>query len=422
MVVVLAVLALAALIWLPPLHPAQLWLIPWAIAAGLYLMRLFPYRTLDTKTVVLVCGSSIAVVIGVLGGERIGQRLPRRAAEPTEPAIGAIGWAAALALSLTALLLFGFLAQAASRYGARAALISTLTVRDAIGQGAFPITVKYVYAALAATALCAIAAATDRRKAAWWTVGGLAAVGSIYFSTGRSTFVVGGVVGLVAYLLARAKPLSRARFIAGCAGVGAFAVIVFVIGGNLIGKTYANNPGIQEVSSTFTKHPHLRVLALPYEYASAPIAALDVQVDASTPWGTTNGCAAFSEECRVLGRLGFGLTGTSRIRPFTTDPLPWNTYTALDVPLLDGGYILAIPILGLFGLLLGLLWNLAQRRNVFGVCTYAILAPAAVTASGSFNLTAPHLVGAVVIALTAIVVAAPLRRVMRREPVPLSEF
>ena len=422
MVALLGVLAMAAVVWLPPLHPAQLWLIPWAIATGLYLMKLFPYRTLDNKSVVLVCGSSLAFLVGTLGGERITRRRASGLSEPTAPERYAIGWAAALALGLTALLLLAFLAQAASTYGARAALVSTLTVRDAIGQGAFALTVKYVYAALAATALCGIAAATDRKNAAIWALGGLAAVGSIYFSTGRSTLVVALVVGLVAYLLARTKPLSRSRFIAGCAGVGVFAVVVFVIGGTLIGKTYANNPGIQEVSSAFTKHPRLRVLALPYEYASAPIAALDVQVDASTPWGTAHGCAAFSEECRVLRRLGLGLQGTSRIRPFTADPLPWNTYTALDVPLLDGGYLLAIPIVGLVGLVLGWLWTRARGHNVFAICAYAVLAPAAVTSSGSFNLTAPHLVGAVVIALTAIVLAAPLRRAVRRDPMPVAQF
>ena len=41
----LGAVAVAAIIWLPPLHPAQLWSIPWAVASGLFALRLLPYRS-----------------------------------------------------------------------------------------------------------------------------------------------------------------------------------------------------------------------------------------------------------------------------------------------------------------------------------------------------------------------------------------
>ena len=62
----------------------------------------------------------------------------------------------------------------------------------------------------------------------------------------------------------RERPLSRGRFVAGSVAVAGIALVVFIAGGNLIGKTFANNPGLQAVPSTFTQHP-LRVLGLPYE-------------------------------------------------------------------------------------------------------------------------------------------------------------
>jgi hypothetical protein len=403
MVSILVALAVFSVWRLPPLHPAQLWSIPWAIAAGLYLIHLLPYRPLDIETAVLASSSGLVFVLGTLFGERIDGRL---AAEPDQRRrvdSATIQSAAVVALGLTALMLFAFLGQATRQFGVRATVVSTATVRGAIAAGDFPLTIKYVYAAIAATALCAIAAARDSgSRLTPWHAAALLSISSIYFSTGRGTLVLTILVAVIAYLLARKRRLSRVRFISGSVGVGVLALAIFIAGGDLIGKTFANNPGLQAVPSTFTEHPRLRVLALPYEYASAPIAALDIQVDAAIPLGATHGCAAFSEACRVLNRLGLPLQGASRIRPFTREPLPWNTYTALDVPLLDGGLVFLLPIMGLIAISLGALWHFARRGSLIAICSYAVLAPAAVASSGSFNFTAPHLVGAIIIALASI--------------------
>jgi len=423
MAAVLTGLAAGTLVWLPPLHPAQLWSIPWALACDLYVLKLLPYRTLSVGTAALACGASVAFVAGAVAGAQIRRAPFRQSLERKNPGLHLLRTAAVLCLGLTALFLFAFVAQAATRYGIRAALISTVAVRDAVGAGEFAATIKYVYAALAATALCAIVAAEEPGgSAVRWRFATLLAIASIYFSTGRGTLVVAMIVALVAYVLARARRLSRAQFIGGCVGVAVLALLIFVVGGRLIGKTYANNPSIQAVPSAFRDHPGLRVLALPYEYASAPIPALDVQVHASTAWGRTHGCAALSEACRVLHKFGLPLEGASRIRPFTTDPLPWNTYTALDIPLLDGGYVLAIPIVGLCGLLMGWLWALASRRSFLAICAYAILAPAAATSYGSFSFTAPHLIGAVLVAFAGLALARLLRRILRHEPIPMGEL
>jgi hypothetical protein len=185
-------------------------------------------------------------------------------------------------------------------------------------------------------------------------------------------------------------------------GLIVLALVVFVVGGRMIGKTFENHPSFSAIPSVLTEHDPLTELALPYQYASAPIPALDVQVDRTATWGTTHGCATFAELCRVAERLGPDLPAASRVRPFTIEPLAWNTYTALDTPLLDGGLVFAVPILAVAGLLVGFIWSAARGRHVTAVSTYALIAPAIVTAYGQFNFTAPHIIGAIIISVVTL--------------------
>jgi hypothetical protein len=191
---------------------------------------------------------------------------------------------------------------------------------------------------------------------------------------------------------------------------------VFVLGGRLIGKTFENNSYLQAVPSVFRDHRSISDAALPYQYSTAPIAALDVRVEASTTWGTSYGCATLSDGCRILSALGADLEPVDRVRPFTAEPLPWNTYTALDAPLIDGGLALCAPIVGILGLLVGSLWGLAQRQSAYAVSAYALLAPAMLTASGSFSFTASHLLGAILISSALLLGCGLLDRHIVRMP------
>jgi hypothetical protein len=330
--------------------------------------------------------------------------------------------ASCIALGLTAILLTGFLVQATAHYGIKAVLTNSVNLRTAIGAGALALTIKYVYAALAATVLCALIAGSTPASRLKWAAAAVLSASSTYFSTGRATLVLAATAGFVGFLLARRRPLSRMQLIAGAALVGALSLTIFLAGGQLVGKTFENNPSLQAVPSTFTAHREWSLFALPYEYASAPIAALDVQVDATRTWGSSHGCAALSEACRVLNRIGFDVHGVSRVRPFTAEPLRWNTYTALDVPLLDGGLAFAIPIVGLIGLLLGALWSLARRRSLLAASAYAILSPAALTSSGSFSFTAPHFLGAIFIALASTELVRLYRISAKRRPFATGEL
>jgi hypothetical protein len=381
-----------------------------------------PYRHLGWTTVALALAASAAFAIAAISADRLLDRLAVSPAGPTGANSEVIATAACIALALTGIVLAAFLVQASSEHGVKAVLLNAAELRNAIGAGSMPLTIKYVYAAFAATVLCAAAAGSSRSSSRIkWAAAAVVAASSTYFSTGRANVVTAFIAGIVAFLLARPRRLSQLQLIAGAVLVATLSLAIFVTGGRLVGKTFENNPSLQAVPSTFRAHREWSVFALPYEYASAPIAALDIQVSAATTWGSAHGCAALSETCRVLGRLGFPVQGVSRVRPFTKEPLQWNTYTALDVPLLDGGLALAVPIMGVIGLFFGSLWSFARRHWLVAVCIYAVFVPAALTSSGAFNFTAPHLVGAALISLASIGLVRLSRHVPRSEPVSIGE-
>jgi oligosaccharide repeat unit polymerase len=405
-VAVLTLVFVWTVVALPPLHPAQLWLLPWAAATFLYSLRLLPYRPIATTTALLIVAASVSFVFFTRVGERIAERLQLPGFRHGRLGAASVPLAACIALSLAAVLVAAFLLETSARYGVKDTLLTSPRVRRAIGMGEFALTIKYVYAAYAATALSALAAArTSGRRTHVWAFLAAVSAGSIYFSTGRSTIVLATTVGITAYVLGRGITLSRRTFILGAAGVAVFTLAVFTVGGFLIGKTFANNPYLQDVPSVFRDYDAVSDLALPYEYASAPIAALDIQVENASAFGSTYGCAIFAEECDILQKVGVGSGGHERIRPFTREPLPWNTYTALDLPLLDGGLAFSIPMIALVGLFVGVLWARARAGSVFAISWYALVVPALLAAFTQFNFTAPYVLGALVMVVLFLAVA-----------------
>ncbi len=415
--IVLLVLAASSFALLPPLHPAQLWSMSWFIAVLLYVPRLLPYRSLSWSTTIIAGAAAIAFVLGSLASERwLGSsalgRGPGRALSYTHVR------SAAVAATIVALLgVAAFVASAASTYGLHDTFTASQRLRAAIYGGALTVQVKYVWAALAGVTLCSTAAALAprRRAQALWLLAATGCGASIYFATGRATLVTALVIGSVAYFTTRPRPVRRRRFVAGTLMLIAASLAIFIAGGQLIGKTYENNTDLQSVPSFFTRHPSFSGLALAYQYVSAPVAALDVQVRSATEWGDARGCAAATELCTVLRRLGVRVVPIPRIRPFTAPPLIWNTYTGLDVPLMDWGKALTVPVVGLLGALCGMLWVWTRRRLTVGLLTYSIAAAAIVGSWTTFTFTAPHIVGAALISLLMIwfVDCAPARAMAR---------
>lgn len=405
----LLIAALVAVVALPPLHPAQIWVLVWALAVGAYSLRLFPYLQLGVLAQVLIgCAS-----IGFVGGALIGERLGRRAASHLEGRRGPsqmvhLPLAAKIAFALTLLGLICFLLQAVHSYGLRAALVSSRYVRQAVEAGAFSVSIKYVYAAFAASVLCGACAAIGPHRRRWAVAGGFA-VFSTYFATGRSTVVAAVVSALCAYALAQFDLPSKRSFILGGCAVAIVAIGIFTIGGTLIGKTFANSE-LATIDSTFERHAPLRFAALPYEYMSAPIAAFGLEVGLASHLPRTSGCASFGYICSILHHAGVDVEPVAEVRPFTAVPLKWNTYTSLDAPLLDGGPWLVVPAAILAGIASGATWAAARRRRLLALICYAALTPAIVTAHGSNNFTAPLVVGSMLIALGALLTAQMINR------------
>jgi hypothetical protein len=396
--------AVVAFVRLPPCHPAQLWLIPWAAVLTLYALRLIPFVGLSATTVVLVAGGGGAFVLGTLAGDRLVRPRLRGGAGPER----ALPLAAALGATGTALMLLAFLGQVATQFGLRAALVSDANVRLAIGTGATVVTIKYIYLAFATAILAPMCAARTRgrRRVAWMAVAA-AAVASQYFSTGRSNVLLAGILALVAYALARPVPPRRRTVL--LAGVVTVVVTLpmFLAVGALLGKSYAESE-LGTFQNTFTEHEWTRPLALPYQYATTPIPALNEVVAVTGTFGRAGGCASLRLGCAALKRVGVPAEPDPQLSGYTGAPTPWNTYTALYAPLVDTGPYLALLVLLLEGLLVGAAWAWAASGALRGIAVYAGVSAAVAYSTVENNLLAPHLIGAGVLGIVLMLVAGRL--------------
>lgn len=399
------------------LHPAVLWLAPWTAAVTLFALHLLPYRALGATAALLLALATLSFLLGLWLGARAEDRLPPRLTGPPprrlpQETLAAAATLAGVALALSLLV---FLGHVASRFGVRAALVSNPDVRRAIGAGEFALTIKYVYLAFACAPLAGLAAATRpgglRSRALWFAGGVGGACVAAYFSTGRANVVLVAAAGAITYAAARRETLSGRTLVAGAMAVAVFGLAVFTVGGSIIGKTLEAGP-LNAVPSPLTDVRALRPLALPYQYVSAPIAAFDLQVEVADPTGTTWGCATFGFACQILSAAGAPVAAVPAIRPFTADPLPWNTYTALDLPLLDWG-IPGVPVFFLLtGLVYGTLWRRLCEGGSLATLIYGILAVPLVYSPLQNSFAAPHVVGAVLLATASLTLARFGRRLL----------
>lgn len=412
--VLLVVAAVISVKRYPALHPAQLWAIPWALSGLTFALNLLPYREIRLTSAALIALSVYGFIAGtefarrrglILGAPQLKIELTRRPAA-LEAAAG-IGFVVAAAWCLA------FFVQASNELGLGNVLSADYAVRQAIGGGAFDATIKFTYAALGSTALAAVAAGraeTTRRRCAWLAISALS-VAMIYLATGRSTLIAAAVIASVGFILSARIRVSRRGFAVGGLLAAALAVIVFLVGGAITGKTFTNNPDLVRLPNAFNAGPDLPDwMALPYEYLSAPIAASDVQLGYIVGVGGSGGCATLPEACDALQKLGFDTEPIDRVRLFTAHPLPWNTYTSIDSPALDFGWVPTAPFFFLIGIVSGALWNRAEAGGPGSIAIYALLVPALITGFNVFNFTAPHVIGSMFYAAAILMVTTFLPR------------
>jgi oligosaccharide repeat unit polymerase len=399
LIVVVFVVAGAAAWWrLEFAHPAQLWLTVWSIALGLFALHLLPYAQIADETLLWIAVASIAFV----GAALVASRLPALRS-PSRIGAQQVEWAAALVLVTALAGCALFVAQAALDAGLRNALFTSQAVRQAVQDGAYAVTIKYLYFAIAAAAMCSVAAGVVSERRWRWIAGAGAAVACTYFATGRSTVVVAGIAASVGFLLAAAPRLGLRRLVLAAGGAALMSLAIFMAMGQLIGKTYENSD-LGSVRSFFTEHPRAEALATPYMYASAPIGALNVLLR-RPPEDKSDGCAMFSSVCSALSHAGLDTRPVPPIRPFTANPIPWNTYTALDDVIRDVG-VTGVPIIfGMLGLVCGWLFAVARGGRPWAIAGYAVLSTAIITSPGANTFAAAHIIGAITIMLVSLRVA-----------------
>ena len=99
-----------------------------------------------------------------------------------------------------------------------------------------------------------------------------------------------------------------------------------------------------------------------------------------------------------------------RTKGFTAPYFEWNTFTSLDLPLIDFGRLLLVPIFSLIGLLVGITWGAARRLRAVGGIAYSLAAAGLVTGYSTFLFTAPQIVGSLFISLGCFGVVSLWRR------------
>jgi oligosaccharide repeat unit polymerase len=294
-------------------------------------------------------------------------------------------------------------------FGVKSALISSGQVRLAIGAGGLSITIKYVYFAFAAVALSTLAAANAHRHGTrnrWLAAAAISGL-SLYFTTGRANIIIALIIALLTWGVAHPISVTRLRLILALGTLATVALLIFTVGGAIIGKTLAANE-LSTIDSPFTRDSTLSDLALPYEYLSAPIAGLQREVALTNTWGRDDGCATFHVICQILKRVGLDVHPEPAIRAETRAPLPWNAYTSLDFLLIDGGLVWVAPMAFGFGLLMGALWAYAQSGRVGMVVLYAIFGSTVLLSAYQNSFFAPHILGSACICLLALAVARRL--------------
>ena len=397
-----AIAAVVAFVRLPALHPAVLVLFPWALTLGLFQVDLLSYRPLSTSTALLIGACLATFAVGSLVGDRLGEK-DRQASSRGGAQID-IERAAAVICVLAACGLLLFLAQVATRFGARAALVADPHVRLAVGGGATQFTIKYIYLAFAAAALCGMAAAgaASARRRWSWAACAVASVSAEYFSTGRSNILLAALMACVGWAVTRGS-LSRRHLAAAAAAIGVVALVSFFAVGALLGKT-AGASDLFSYENVFATHPWLKQLALPYQYLTAPVGGLNIVADISPEFGRAHGCATLSVGCSAGRRLGLPMQPEPQLTAFTAPPSTENTFTAFYDPVIDVGPWLAPLMMAAFGLAAGRLWA-RTRVSWTAVGVYSVWAAVLAYSTVENTLLQSYVVGASVCIAAALFAA-----------------
>lgn len=394
----------ASLRFLPALHPVQLWCLPWTAATLLFCLRLLPMEPISAGAAGLIVAATACFTAGTLLAGPAYERLPQRARRAWKPIPDQLTIAASLSLVLLTVAMALQLGPQIADHGLGATLVSSGQLKAETLQTDNP---RFIYFAIVAVTLTAMASATaeDRLTGRLWGIGCGAAISTPYFTSGRGVVMYLLGVACLAYLLTRRTQPTMRQLLAGAAAFGAVIIAVTMAIGVLQDRGLTKTSDLGSVPSVFRDHDLVSQLAVPYSYAALPLSGLTEQVKLSSALGESDGCASARIVCNGLNRLGLDVEPVDPARPFTSRPLRFNLYTALDLPLADGGYIFAPLILGLTGFVLGLLWCACRRGSLVGLVGYPIIGAACFYATSKYDFASQYLIGALIISLLLVATA-----------------
>jgi oligosaccharide repeat unit polymerase len=252
-------------------------------------------------------------------------------------------------------------------------------LRSQLGLNGAPIGFYFFYGAEPLVPLSVIMAIGDTRHRVRYLIVAAVATVALLSTTGRTNAITAILWTLSVLLLVWGRSRLRMSRL-GAVAIGAMAVLaLFILLGNVIGKTYSNS----SIAARFGEHPPIPAsLVEPYFYLVAPLPVFS-QVVAQVQTGQ-QGRNTFREILQLVHAVDRTVSVPPLIEPYRYIPYPSNVSISIT-PLYEDFGVLGV-LLGEFVLGILLAWayvGWAVRRSPASLCLAAMAILVAFTTTGS---------------------------------------
>ena len=371
------------------LHPAVIFSSVWLFVFAVLPLRILPYFEIRDDTYVLILAANTAVVTGALFQlvrMRRNKTRPPSTGQDVHVQLMVLGRAIRLFMFAGCFLFALFIFIVGREFGFSALLTTPHIVRSGFSGIAIQLTIKYFYFTTPAAAMAFIHLTMSRRHRRRMLAVILLSLAMSIATTGRTApiTILVWLVFVRVFVPSRRRVLENTKKLTLALVTCAAVALVFVYGGNWIGKTFDNSGFQRKISVESTWN----VSVIPYYYFTASVPALNNLL--IEPAGLTFGTYTFLPLAKIVFPL-VNREAPSEISPETFVPYSANTYTYAYPFLRDfgvAGLILGSVVMGLIteGSYLRMV---RANRSIAAVLRNAFLAKCLVFTFGTNHFCSP---------------------------------
>lgn len=361
----------------PSVTPLAAYLLTWILMITAYLWNPLLFIPLQARTWRVIGLGTIGCVLGYALVSRLLVRLPVTSArEQDDASTLRLLWQGSTIAG--GVLFAAFFFQVSQRYGLANLAFLLFNLRSDVGAGAIPTGFHFFYFAELLVPLSLLCALRFRsRRGLYLAVAG-GTLCALLLTSGRTNASKAILWAGAALLLHAGYRRLTPRVVTLGAGAVALVMVVFVLLGGLVGKTYENSPVFARFGG---QPPFPSGLVLPYVYLASPLPTLDQVI-------TTGGSAETrGSTLRPLYQIGALVDVRVRIpdkvQEFRATPYPFNVSTFLG-PLYEdytaGGVVVGSLLFG--GVLAATYWYWRWKQTAASLLLCALGCVMAVTSSG----------------------------------------